>query len=248
MSALFRKITALGCAVLCGFALALPATAQDPAAKPATEDARLAAFFEEVFQRNLKDSPIFQAQLGMKGPDYGKWGDFSDQEANRQNDLNKQDLARLRSEFKYEALSAGMKVSYRIFELQQQTAVSIFPWRFHNYAFSTQTNPATQFATFMQNIHRVDDVSDAEAYISRLTLLEPTTRQVVENIKTAAERGIVPTSFSFDPVLSDARAVLTGAPFDGSDTRRAPAARAQSAVPSVEPSSTTMTSAIRGCE
>ena len=217
MSALFRKITALGCAVLCGFALALPATAQDPAAKPATEDARLAAFFEEVFQRNLKDSPIFQAQLGMKGPDYGKWGDFSDQEANRQNDLNKQDLARLRSEFKYEALSAGMKVSYRIFELQQQTAVSIFPWRFHNYAFSTQTNPATQFATFMQNIHRVDDVSDAEAYISRLTLLEPTTRQVVENIKTAAERGIVPTSFSFDPVLSDARAVLTGAPFDGSD-------------------------------
>ena len=216
MSAVFRKFMALGCTALFGFALAMSATAQDAAAEPATEDARLSAFFEEVFQRNLKDSPIFQAQLGMKGADYGKWGDFSDQEANRQNELNKNDLARLRSQFKYEALTPGMKVSYRIFELQQQTAVSIFPWRFHNYAFSTQANPATQFVTLLQNIHRVDDVSDADAYISRLNLLEPTARQIVENMNLAAQRGIVPTSFSFDPVLSDARAVLSGAPFDDS--------------------------------
>ena len=33
----------------------------------------------------------------------------------------------------------------------------------------------------------------------------------------AARRGIVPTSFSFDPVIGDGRAVITGAPFDGSD-------------------------------
>ena len=219
MSVRFRKLVALGCAALFGFALALalPATAQEAAAKPATEDARLAAFFEGVFQRNLKDSPMFQAQLGMKGADYGKWGDFSDREANRQNELNKGDLARLRSEFKYESLTPGMKVSYRIFELQKQTAVSNFPWRFHNYAFSTMANPATQFATFLQNIHRVDDVSDAEAYISRLNLFGPAARQIVETMNTAAQRGIVPTSFSFDPVLSDARAVLTGAPFDGSN-------------------------------
>ena len=110
-----------------------------------------------------------------------------------------------------------MKVSYRIFELQQQTALTIFPWRFHNYAFSTQTNPATQFATFMQNIHRVDDVSDAEAYISRLNLLEPAATSRSSTTSTwPRERGIVPTSFSFDPVLSDARAVLSGAPFDDS--------------------------------
>ena len=218
MSALSRKIMALCCAALLGFAAAIPATAQDaPAAAAAeTEDQRLSAFFEDVFQRNVKDSPILQSQLGMKGPDYGKWGDFSDKEANRQNALSKNDLARLRSEFKYEALSPGMRVSYRIFELQQQTAVSIFPWRFHNYAFSTQANPATQFASFMQNIHRIDDVSDAEAYISRLTLLEPAARQAIESINMAADRGIVPTAFSFDPVLSDGRAVLSGAPFDDS--------------------------------
>jgi len=217
MTAFLRKVAAMTCGVFAlGFAAALAVPAEEPAAKSATEDARLGAFFEEVFQRNLKDSPIFQSQLGMKGPDYGKWNDFSDAEANRQNELTQQDLNHLRSDFKYDALSEQMKVSYRIFELQQETALENFPWRFHGYAFQTQSNPVTSLVTFMQNIHRVDDVSDAEAYISRLQRTDVAYRQLNEVMNLAAERGIVPTSFSFDPVLADCRAVLTGAPFDES--------------------------------
>ncbi|MGH8130717.1 MAG: DUF885 domain-containing protein [Steroidobacteraceae bacterium] len=217
MTVFLRKFAALTCGVFAlGFAAAIAAPAAEAAAKAATEDARIGAFFEEVFQRNLKDSPIFQAQLGMKGPDYGKWNDFSDAEAIRQNDLTRKDLNRLRSDFRYDALSEPMKASYRIFELQQETALKNFPWRFHSYAFQTQSNPVTALVTFMQNIHRVDDASDAEAYVSRLNGMEPAFRQLNEVMNTAAERGIVPTSFSFDPVLADCRAVLSGTPFDAS--------------------------------
>lgn len=196
--------------VLMIFALGIAAPAS------ATEDERLSAFFEEVFQRNVKDSPTLQSQLGMKGPDYGKWGDFSDAERIRQNELVRQDLARLRSEFRYDALSERTKVSYRIFEVLQETALRDFPWRFHNYAFQTMSNPVTSLVTFMQNVHRVDDVPDAEAYISRLAAIERTYRQSIEIMNLAADRGIVPTSYSFDPVLADGRNVLTGEPFDGS--------------------------------
>ncbi|HUG03631.1 MAG TPA: DUF885 domain-containing protein [Steroidobacteraceae bacterium] len=215
MSALRSKVSALAGAVLVlGLMHAPVVTAQETPA--ASEDQRLAAFFEEVFQRNLKDSPIFQSQLGMKGPDYGKWGDFSDAEANRQNELTKQDLTRLRSEFDYTKLTAGSKVSYRVFEYQQESRLRNFPWRFHNYAFTTMTNPATAFFAFLQNVHRVDDVSDAEAYVSRLAGLEQVYDEGVNAMNVAADRGIVPTSYSFDPVLVDGRAVLTGAPFDDS--------------------------------
>ena len=212
---------AIAATLLIAFAIA-PAWAEDApaaAAAPAaaeTEDQRLMTFFEEVFQRNLKDSPTFQSQLGMKGPDYGKWGDFSDAEANRQNELTKQDLARLRGELKYDTLSEQAKVSYRIFEYLQDRTLRNFPWRFHNYAFSTQNNPATSLVAFLQNIHRIDDVSDAEAYISRLNGVELASRQTIEGMDLAAARGVVPTSFSFDPVLTDGRNVLKGAPFDGS--------------------------------
>jgi uncharacterized protein (DUF885 family) len=213
----FRKLAALGGLVIMGFA-AGAAGAQEAAAaaRPATEDARLAAFFEEVFQRGLKDSPMFQAQLGMKGPDYGKWNDFSDEEAQRQDKLNREDLERLHSEFKYDALSPQMKISYRIFELQTQASVDTFPWRFHGYAFQTQNNPVTGLATFMQNIHSVETVADAEAYVSRLNGTELAYRQLRDAMNEAARRGIVPTSYSFDPVIADARAVIAGSPFDDS--------------------------------
>lgn len=206
---------------LAAIAVATPATyAAEPAPadteQTQTEDARLSAFFEEVFQRNLKDSPLFQSQLGMKGPDYGKWDDFSDAEAVRQNEETKGDLARLRADFDYDKLSEPMQVSYRIFEFLQERSIRNFPWRFHGYAFSTQSNPVAFPVTFLQNVHRVDDVSDAEAYISRINGLETAMNQFMEGIDIAAGKGIVPTSFSFDPVITDARNIIKGAPFDDS--------------------------------
>jgi len=202
--------------------LAPSVAAENAAEQPATqavdqtEDQRLAAFFEEIFQRNLNNSPIFQSQLGMKGEDYGKWDDFSDTEAQRQNEETKADLARLRAEFDVDKLSEQSKISYKIFEYLQERALRNFPWRFHGYAFSTQNNPATFPATFLQNIHRVDTVEDAQAYISRIRGLEKAFAQFSEGVDIAAAKGVVPTSFSFDPVLEDARNVMRGAPFDDS--------------------------------
>jgi uncharacterized protein (DUF885 family) len=207
MPALLRRSIAAAGAIL----LLVPALSL-----AATEDERLGAFFEEVFQRNLKDSPLLQSQLGMKGPDYGKWDDFSDAEAIRRSQLVADDLRRLRAEFDVAKLSEQSRVSYRIFEFLQERSLRNFPWRFHNYRFTTMQNPVTQLATFLQNVHRVDDVSDAEAYVSRLAGVERVSGQFIEGVELAAARGIVPTSFAFDPVLEDARSVLAGAPFDDS--------------------------------
>ena len=206
-------------AALAAMVLALvmpPASGEEAALAPATEDQRLDAFFDEIWKRNLKDSPLLQSQLGMKGPDYGRWGDFSDAEAIRRNGLVRQDLARLRSDFAVDRLSPQSRVSYRIFEFLQERSLRNFPWRFHGYAFSTQQNPITQFVSFLQNIHRVDEVSDAEAYVSRLAGIEQVGEQFIEGVDLAAARGVVPTSFSFDPVIKDARNVLMGRPFDDS--------------------------------
>ena len=67
MTALHVRFAALACGLLLTALASLPATAQDaaataaPATAPATEDARIAAFFEEVFQRSLKDNPMLSA-------------------------------------------------------------------------------------------------------------------------------------------------------------------------------------------
>ncbi len=186
-------------------------------AEAQTEDQRLADFFQKVFDRNLANSPIFQAQLGMKTERYGEWDDFSDAEAVRQHEETIEDLDLLRNSFDYDALSEQSKVSYRIFEFLQERSIADHPYRFHGYAFSTMNNPITFPVTLLQNNHRVDDVSDAEAYISRLNGMDGLVDDIIEGINLAAERGIVPTSFSFDPVVTDAGNIIKGAPFDDSE-------------------------------
>ncbi len=186
-----------------------------------TEDQRLAAFFQQIFERNVANSPIFQAQLGMKTERYGEWDDFSDEEAIRQYEEVIEDLERLRATIDYDSLNEQSQVSYRIFEFLQERTIADHPYRFHGYAFSTMNNPITFPVTFLQNIHRVDDVSDAEAYISRLAGSERPVDQLIEGIDMAAARGIVPTSFSFAPVVADAQNIISGVPFDDSEENAA---------------------------
>ncbi len=194
--------------------------AQETAAATAevqTEDQKLSAFFQAIFERNVANSPIFQSQLGMKTEAYGTWDDFSDTETIRQYEEVIDDLERLRTTIDYDALNEQSRVSYRIFEFLQERTIRDHPYRFHGYAFSTMNNPVTFPVTFLQNIHSVGSVSDAEAYISRLVGVETAMDQTIDGINMAAERGIVPTSFSFEPVMADARNIITGAPFDDSD-------------------------------
>ena len=89
-AAILRKALIASAACIGLVAVATAAFAQADAAQTQaaqSEDQRLAAFFEEIFQRNLARSPLFQSQIGMKTADYGKWDDFSDEEAARQNEL-----------------------------------------------------------------------------------------------------------------------------------------------------------------
>ena len=75
------------------------------AVNPAREDERLAAFFDEIFERDVSASPMFQAYQGRKTEDYGRWDDFSDEYTQAQNQQTAADLQRLHSEFDYDLLS-----------------------------------------------------------------------------------------------------------------------------------------------
>jgi len=202
-------------------ALVSGAYAQAPAPAAATEaaqteDDRLASFFEELFQRDVAHSPMTQAQLGMKTDRYGEWDDFSMAETDRQHEETIADLKRLHDEFDFDKLSEQMKISYRIFEFLQKRSIDGYKWRLHGYSFSTMNNPVTFPATFLQNVHRVDNVSDAEAYISRLNGLSGVADDLIDGMNASAEIGVASTSYSFDPVIKDARAIISGAPFDDS--------------------------------
>jgi uncharacterized protein (DUF885 family) len=192
-----------------------PTAADALPAPPAlvSEDERLAAFFEEIFERNVDQSPEFQAQLGRKTEDYGLWNDRSDAWAVTRKEQVEADLARLESEFDYAALSHTAQMSYRIFEYNQQRALRAFPWRHHGYAVSQMNNIASRVPTFLQNLHKVDSREDAEAYISRLVGVETVMTQIVDLLRLRESMGVVPPKMVYPRALPAAQNMLEGAPF-----------------------------------
>jgi uncharacterized protein (DUF885 family) len=66
------------------------------------------------------------------------------------------------------------------------------------------------------NMHVIDDPSDAEAYISRLSKFDTVFDQVIENLKLREEAGAMPPKFVFPRVVETCRNLISGAPFDDS--------------------------------
>jgi uncharacterized protein (DUF885 family) len=183
-------------------------------ANPDQENQRLTAFFEEIFERDVSQNPEFQAYLGLKTEDYGRWDDYSDAYAQTQNQQTEADLERLRTEFDYDALSETSKMSFRIFEYNQLRSLRNFEWRFHDYAISPMNDISSNLPTFLQNIHKIESIKDAEAYISRLEGVQLVLQQVVAQLRQAESIGVIPPKMVYPKILPSAQNMLKGAPFE----------------------------------
>jgi len=178
------------------------------------EDQRLAEFFDEIFERDISQSPEFQAYLGRKTDDYGRWNDYSDEYAQTQNLQTEADLKRLHGEFDYAALNETSKVSYRIFEYNRQRDLRNFKWRHHNYAISQMNDISSDLPAFMQNIHKIETKKDAEDYISRLAGTRTVMQQLIEQLRRSESIGVIPPMMVYAKVLPSAYNMLKGAPFE----------------------------------
>jgi uncharacterized protein (DUF885 family) len=184
------------------------------AAQYASEDERLDAFFEEVFEREAALSPIFEAQLGRKTENYGKWDDASDASAAAENDRRAADLARLESEFDYTAISSKAQISYDIFVYDTEQSMRNYAFRNNQYIAHHTDSYALALPVILQNFHSISTRQDAEAYISRLENAEGVLAQLTERLKAQTANGIVAPEFVYPKILADLSNLISGAPFD----------------------------------
>jgi len=190
------------------------ATPPPAAASAQSEDQRLAAFFQQAFMEQLAQSPEALTQLGMKQR-YNELGDYTDAAGKKSLDMAAAQLARMKREFDPAKLSPQSRMSYRLFEEQVKTQQALWPWRFHGYSVTNNGTALSGIPVMLINSHRVDNVSDAEAYVSRLRAVERVGGEVAADLHERTGKGLVSPSFVFKPVLEDSREQLKGAPFDG---------------------------------
>jgi len=183
----------------------------------AAESKRANEFFDQTFDEFIARHPQFASQLGIKS-DYDKWEDLSDASNAADLAFSLQNLATLKRDFDFNALDPQTQLSWRLFEADVQQSAEGFRFRQHSFPVNQMFGWHSSVPTFLMNIHRVDSVQDAEAYVARLNGVARQADQVISNLQVREEKGIVPPKFVFPLVLDACRKVTQGRPFDESGT------------------------------
>ena len=179
----------------------------------ASPDAQLAAFFDAVDKAQLARSPQGQSYRGIK-TDQDEWNDNSDTAAIAEHAAGQQALADMRARFATADLGPASRLSYRLFEKQMLRRDAGFKFRRNDYVFDQMNGAQSRYPAFLINIHRIGDVADARAYVSRLEKLGAALDQDIAESEIRATMGVLPPKWVFPYVISDARNTLRGAPFD----------------------------------
>jgi uncharacterized protein (DUF885 family) len=180
-----------------------------------TESEKLNQWFEEKYEEEVMMSPINLTFLGRKER-YGEIDDMSVAAEDKQLAWKKRSVEEMKSSFDYDALSDDAKLSYDLWAYQYEEAAADVEFRSNAYIFNQMQGVHTFFATLMVSFHKVDDLSDMQAYNSRLNELGRAMNQLLERAKTNAEGGVRPPRFAYEIVAKEAAAVIAGAPFDDS--------------------------------
>jgi uncharacterized protein (DUF885 family) len=197
-----------------GSAAAQAVSAAAERAANAEKNVELARFFEAYDQAQLDLNPESKAYRGIKDEDYGRWSEVTDEAALAQRNLDVTTLANLRSRFDRTELSPDDQLSYDLFENMVERRGGIFPFRENAYVFDQMNGAQSEGPAFLINIHRVDNLSDAEAYVRRLQGLDAYLDQAIAEAKDRQAKGVLPPRWVYPYVIADSRNVTKGAPFD----------------------------------
>lgn len=172
---------------------------------------KLNEYFETQFREDLEESPMRQTEMGFK-TNYGEWDDFSHLR-------HAKDLEKARRRLKYlkdvniHALSEETQLNYRLYRQEVENEIEDYDYRFYNYPINQMNGYHAQLPAFLINMHRIDSVGDARAYISRLNAFPEVFEDIIEGMKIREQNWIMPPVFVFERTLDATRNVIEGKPF-----------------------------------
>ena len=195
------------------------ATSETISAAPiaaAMESTRLAAFFQQSFDDDVANSPVWQSYLGIKD-DYDEWDDMSDAATQVEIEKITQRLAQAKL-FDTSLLSAQEQLSLEIYQQDIQRQLANDAFRHHTYVMHQFRAAHTFVPSFLINIHRISDISDADAYIQRLLGVDSMFDQVIDQLRIREKLGVYPPRWAYDQMIQASHNVISGTPFTESTT------------------------------
>lgn len=127
-------------------------------------------------------------------------------------------LAYLNDSINVDLLDKTTSLSYKLAKETYQNYISDFKYRLYNYPINQMFGWHSNIPAFLINMHKVSDTKDAEAYISRLKNTSILFSQLENELILRAEKGIMIPKFVFELVINDCRNIISGTPFDNTNS------------------------------
>ena len=185
-----------------------------------TEDAKITAFFQELYDREVAQDPETQTYLGLDTDDQDKWFDNSDVAAAADIEESKSDLERLLA-FNRDALNEDNRTSADLLKYQLEENIAAARFRRHAYVVDQFRGQVTDKVSLLLNAHNIDTVKDAEDYIARIAGLEAVYKEMTAQLVDRASFGVLTPAFAYADMISDIGGLGTGAPIDESSKQHA---------------------------
>jgi uncharacterized protein (DUF885 family) len=196
------------------FLLSTTAAALLPASALAanSEDARLNVVFDGFFQAALRRNPEMATQLGLdKGSNYDLKNRLRDESLSailvRRTETEAQ--VRQLKAFDRSGLSASGKVNYDtiLYQIEARAAVQRFDFGGSSYGptpylISQQSGAYQSVPDFLDTKHKIDQQSDAEAYLNRVSAFAIQLDQETDRLRHDSGEGVVPPDFILDLTLA----------------------------------------------
>lgn len=178
-----------------------------------SESRKLNKFFDDYFEAEVSRYPTWQTYLGRK-TNYASLDNETEAYGLEDHKMNQDHLRKLQ-EFDFDVLDESAKLSYKILKYQLEMEIEGFKWRYHSFPLNQMFGYQAETPSFLINMHQIDNVSDAEAYISRLKEIKRVFDERMIFLKKQESEGIVPPHFVYAKVLEDSKNIITGRPFKG---------------------------------
>ena len=172
-------------------------------------------YFDAQFEKDVAESPMMQTRLGRK-TEYGKWDDFSNLKLSKDLEKAKERLDYLDKNVDELLLNKETELSYKLYRQVLKNEISDYKYRFYNYPINQMHGYHAELPAFLINMHRIDSVADAKAYISRLKGLNKVFDDIIEGLQVREQNGILLPKFVYEKVIDDSRNVIKGKPFSNS--------------------------------
>ena len=155
-------------------------------------------FYEKVFVELVLDSPELTTQLGI--PVVYNWtkdelDDISDIKQWENFNKSKEYYKTLLS-YNYENQSSENQLNTDILSyFIKMNTIEAEPFFYHNYPVNQMSGIQSGLPSLMVSSHKLNDVSDVEAYIARLSKFETKFSQLIEGLKIREDKRIITPKF-----------------------------------------------------